>query len=167
NYRCQNNFKPQTPKQKSSIHTPNKRVSSMEPAASILTMVSRLDSSTVEFIHTSKFNTVSEGAKDLEAKVDWKELCSIAKTLGCVVSKDKVHAKSQSDYDKLLIFAAVRSTLKCKTAVSELSEVVLKLNGYDLNYWALQFKRAFWYEDHSQVTRVAKAFTVLFGLVSP
>jgi hypothetical protein len=139
----------------------------MEPAASILTMVMRKNSSTVEFIHTSKFNSISDGAKDLEAEVDWEELCSIAKRLGCFISDEKVRTKSQSEYDRLLIFAAVRPTLKSKDTISELSEVVLKLNGYDLNYWALQFKKAFWYEDHFKVARVAKAFNVLFGLTSP
>lgn len=139
----------------------------MESTASILTMIVRKNPSTVEFIHTSKFNSITEGAKDLEAEVNWKELCFISKRLGCQISTEKIYAKNQSDYDRLLIFAAVRPTLKHQTVVPDLSDIVLKLNGYDLNYWALQFKKAFWYEDNSQVARVAKAFNVLFGLTSP
>jgi hypothetical protein len=130
-------------------------------------MVVRKASSKAEFIHTSKFNSITEGAKDLEADVKWKELCFLAKRMGCNVSNDKVYAKNQSEYDRLLIFAAVRPTLEHKATVSDLSDVVLKLNGYDLNYWALQFKKAFWYEEHSQVARVAKSFSILFGLTSP
>ena len=139
----------------------------MESTASILTMVMRKNSSTVEFIHTSRFNSITEGAKDLEAKISWKELGFIGKRLGCKVSNDKVYAKNQSDYDRLLIFAAVRPTLKHHIKASDLSEVVLKLNGYDLNYWALQFKKAFWYEERSQIARVAKSFSILFGLTLP
>ena len=81
-------------------------------------------------------------------------------------SSDKImYAENQSDYDRLLIFSGVFPTLNSQTMISDLLDIVLKLNGYDLNYWALQFKKAFWYNDSSHIVRVAEAFTVLFGLI--
>jgi hypothetical protein len=136
-----------------------------EAVSGLSTAVTRENQSTVIFTQTSEFNSISDGARDLEAEIEWNEIKHMAKLLQCRVSKDVVQTRTQSDYDRLLVFAAAKSQVHSDRTV-DLSQIVLRLNGYDLNYWALQFKKMSWFEEPSEIARVAHAFCTLFGLVT-
>jgi hypothetical protein len=82
-------------------------------------------------------------------------------------TKEAVYPSNLESYHRLLVYCAARLGMKDRNLL-DLSSVSLGLNGYDLSYWALQFKRAFWsdFEDHTDsLPRIAASFRLLFGLV--
>jgi hypothetical protein len=128
-------------------------------------LIRRCNSSetTVEFLNSNRNNLSDLDSQDFNAKVSWKEVKRLAKSLSCNICKNKIYSTDPESYNKLLIFSALREhshNEKCFL----LFEIVTHLNGYDLSYWTIYFKRAFWKGDIDGIDRLSNAFKLFFGL---
>jgi len=101
------------------------------------------------------------------------ELIAIAKMLGCKVSKKKnwITTDSENAYFRLIVYAAVRQTLRSPYLTERLRKLVLD-EGFDTNawWWANTFMNKF--REGGKIRglgtralyRPAKAFKLIYGL---
>jgi hypothetical protein len=120
----------------------------------------------VEFSQVAEPDCNWPDFQDLRVNISWDEVKSLASCVKWERGKDTVYPSRLEDYHRLLVFCAARPGTSKKNSY-ELGMIVQHLNGYDLSYWALQFKRAFWYyynQGGDSLSRTAASFRTLFGL---
>ena len=100
---------------------------------------------------------------DLKAKVNVGELVRLAWKLGLDANGSSITVDSLDAYNRLLVYAAVRPFLDNG---AELALLVQNMNSWEASYWASVIREAWWAgEGQRGVSRVAKAFITLFGLM--
>ena len=138
---------------------------SIETATKLSSFAVKRGGSKVEFAQGSPFDAELEDFQDLRISVPWPEVRRLAQRIACRLSEDTIYPQTQETYNRLLIFSAVRS-VTAQSRIPDLVEVALGLNGYDITYWSMHFKRAFWSDtSESSLARTAMAFKYLFGLI--
>ena len=100
---------------------------------------------------------------ELSAVCPWSELVMLAEALGVRGAKGRSLRVNESAYKRLLVYAAVRQTLKSRGKVRELEEVVRSLDEYELHFWYSRFLSAA-EKGRLALYRPARAFKVLHGL---
>lgn len=137
----------------------------IETTTELSSFVVKRGTSEVEFAQGSPFDAALADFQDLRISVPWPEVKRLAHRIECRLSEDTIYPQTQEAYNRLLIFCAVRAVTP-QSRIPDLIEVVLGLNGYDITYWSMHFKRAFWSDtNESSLARTATAFKNLFGLV--
>lgn len=102
---------------------------------------------------------------DLKVKTRPPEILWLAENLGCLLGHRKVFASNLDIYNRLLIYACVRPTIKNAQKAANLAMLVLELNSYDAQYWASRFRELWWkHENYKLLLRAAKAFKLFFNL---
>ncbi|MEM3710057.1 MAG: hypothetical protein QXL46_04025 [Nitrososphaerales archaeon] len=118
-----------------------------------------------EFLWSSTPNNPIKGSVDLRVRFNPLELSWLASNLSCTIDNGSIIAPSLDIYNRLLIYASVRPTLRNNEKAKELALLVLDLNGWDAHYWASRFRELWWkYESYRCLLKVAKAFKLFFGL---
>jgi len=85
--------------------------------------------------------------------------------MGCSVNKDIVVIHNLDVYNRLIIYAWVRSTLRDPKAAKRLALLVMDINSWDALYWASRLRELYWNrEEYSKRLKLAKAFKLFFGL---
>lgn len=117
------------------------------------------------FIWSSTPNKPVKGSVDFTTRVDPSELLWMAEKLNCTVNGNRIMIKDIDSYNRLLLYSAVRSTIKDKLVAEDLAYLILNLSGYDAHYWASALRSVWWkYGDNRHVTRIAKAFKIFFNI---
>jgi len=99
---------------------------------------------------------------ELSAVCPWSELVLLAEALG-VRARNRSLRVGESVYKRLLVYAAVRQTLRSRARVGELEEVVRGLDEYELHFWYSKFLEAA-ERGRLALFRPARAFKVLHRL---
>ena len=120
---------------------------------------------TATFLWSSNLNSPLESAVDLKIKTWPKELFRIAKNLNCPIKNEEILLPNSDPYNRLLIYACVRPTVKNLEKARTLVMLILELNSWDALYWASRFRELWWeYKTHRRLLKVARAFKLFFGL---
>jgi len=98
------------------------------------------------------------------APCPWSEHVLLGERLaGRLLLRKRSMRVSDGLYKRLLVYAAVRGTLRSPSKVRELEEVVRNLEEYELHFWFTRFLMA--YENGlAAMRRPVRAFKVLHGL---
>jgi len=137
----------------------------IETTTELSSFVVRRGASQIEFAQGNPYDAALADFQDLRIDVAWPEVRRLANRIDCRISEDTIYPRTQEAYNRLLIFCAVRPVTP-QSRIPDLIEVVLGLNGYDITYWSMHFRRAFWSDSNeSSLDRTAKAFSHLFGLI--
>jgi len=116
------------------------------------------------FVWSSTPDNPSKSAVDLKVKMRPVEVLWLAEQLGCILRQRKVLASNLDIYNRLLIYACVRPTLKDAEKARSLASLVLELNSWDALYWASRFRELWWkHEKFMHLLKAAKAFKLFFG----
>jgi hypothetical protein len=125
----------------------------------------RVKGDRAEFIWSSTPDNPSGGSVDLRVRAEPSELIWLAKNMNCEFDERRILIPSLDAYNRMLLYSAVRSTLRRASDAGDLALLVLALNGYDAHYWASAVRAAWWkYERLRPIRRVARAFKLFFGL---
>ena len=117
-----------------------------------------------ELLQVCRFYPFTYSLKpELSAVCPWSELVMLAEALGVRGAKGRSLRVNESAYKRLLVYAAVRQTLKSRGKVRELEEVVRSLDEYELHFWYSRFLSAA-EKGRLALYRPARAFKVLHGL---
>lgn len=117
------------------------------------------------FIWSSTPRKPVKGSIDFVARVDVSELLWIAKSLNCTVNGGKILVPDIDSYNRLLLYSAVRPTVRDRSKAVDLALLILSLSVHDVHYWASAVRSVWWrYGRGSHVSRVARAFKVFFNL---
>ena len=120
---------------------------------------------TAIFLWTSSPETLLKSSVDLKVKIDWDELLWFAKTLNLPYKKNLIIFPSLDAYNRVLIYACVRSYLRSPKKARELAYLVLDFNSWEAFYWASSIREEWWISRSlRKLYRVAKAFKVMFNL---
>lgn len=119
----------------------------------------------VEFIWSSTPRRPVKGSVDLKVRVDPLELLWLAENLGCIAENGGLLVPSLDAYNRLLVYACVRPTIRRGVKARDLALLVLDLNSWDAHYWASRFRELWWrFGLYRPIMRVARAFKLFFGL---
>jgi hypothetical protein len=100
---------------------------------------------------------------ELSAACPWSELVLLAESLGERSVKGRSLRVSEGVYKRLLVYAAVRQTLRSRARARELEEVVKGLDEYELHFWYSKLLEAA-ERGRRALFRPARAFKVLHRL---
>jgi len=124
----------------------------------------RAHSKTVKFTWSSNPRKPLQGSTDLKAKVSFSELLKLAGEMGCHISGSEILPPSQDAYNRLLIYACVRTALKRPSEVLRLAEYISEMSDWDAQYWASAFRELWWSGPNLRSLRKAvRAFRLFFG----
>jgi len=117
------------------------------------------------FLWTAAPGKPLKSSVDLKVKMQPSEVMWLAENLGCLLGSGKVFASSLDIYNRLLIYACVRPTLKNLEKATSLAMLVLELNSWDALYWASRFRELWWkHEKYKRLLKAAKAFKLFFDM---
>jgi len=130
------------------------------------------------------FTTVNRRKKpnpEVEARCDPSELEVLAKELGegITLVKEKITAQSstpqlklimkvseEDKYEKLMIYAVVRQSMRNPLRANRLKDIVKDLGAYEAHFWASIFKEIFSRTtSRLELYRSARAFKTLYHLI--
>lgn len=127
--------------------------------------VVKLRGKTATFIWSSTPDNLLRNSVDLKVKINPSELRWLAKNLNCPMRDNKILLPNLDLYNRLLIYACIRSTLRSPDKVRSLATCVLELNSWDALYWASKFRELWWnYRKLRSLTSVVKAFKLFFNI---
>lgn len=126
----------------------------------------RIRGRTITFIWSSSPNKPLRSSIDLKIRnINPIELAWLAKRLNCIVSDDKIIIPDLNRYNRLLIYACVRMTIRNLEKTKKLAECVLEINSWDAHYWASKFREVWWNSWRIRnVFVIAKAFKLFFQI---
>ena len=131
----------------------------------LLTSFSIRIGKTLTFIWTSTPNNPLKSSVDLKTR-QIPELPWLAKNIGCQIQNNRILIPNLDTYNRLLIYACVRLSLRNRIRVKELRKLVFELNNLDAHYWASRLRELWWrHEKYRPLLKTVKAFKLFFGLV--
>jgi len=117
------------------------------------------------FLWSSTPGKSLKSSVDLKVKTRPTEVLWLAENLGCLFGHRKVFPSSLDIYNRLLIYACVRPTVRSIEKARSLATLVLELNSWDALYWASRFRELWWkHENYRHLLKAAKAFRLFFDL---
>lgn len=120
---------------------------------------------TAIFLWSSSINNPVESSIDLKIKARSEELIWLAKSLNSPIKKNEIPLSNLDSYNRLLIYACVRPTVKNIEKARMLATLILEINSWDAFYWASRFRELWWeYKSYRRLLKVARAFKLFFGL---
>ena len=125
----------------------------------------RLAGKTATFLWSSSPDAPLKSSVDLKVKSHVSEILWLAKNMGCPLNENLISVRNLDAYNRLIIYAWVRSTIKNPETAKRLASLVLDINSWDALYWASRLRELYWNrEKYSRRLRLAKAFKLFFGL---
>ncbi len=119
----------------------------------------------VRFIWSSTPRKPLRGSTDLRVGVSFSELLRVAKIMRCQVNGSEIYPLNQDAYNRLLIYACVRPTIKEPNKVLRLAECVAEMGGWDAHYWASAFREIWWLNgNYRSLRKVVRAFKFFFNI---
>jgi hypothetical protein len=120
-------------------------------------------SKNVKFTWSSNPRKPLRGSTDLKARIGFSELLKLAAKMGCQVNGSEILPPNQDAYNRLLIYACVRTALKKPSEVLKLANCVVEMNSWDAHYWASAFRRLWWSgTSYRNLRQAVKAFKLFF-----
>jgi len=120
---------------------------------------------TATFLWTSSPETLLKSSVDLKVRIDRDELLWFARTMNLPCKKNLIVFPNLDAYNRVLIYACVRSYLRSPRKARELAHLVLDFNSWEAFYWASSIREEWWMNRSvRKLYRVAKAFKVMFNL---
>jgi len=117
------------------------------------------------FLWSSTREQPLKSSVDLKVKMRPSEVLWLAESLGCLFERGKVFASNLDIYNRLLIYACVRPTVRSIDKARSLASLVPELNSWDALYWASRFRELWWkHEKYKRLLKAAKAFKLFFDL---
>jgi len=112
------------------------------------------------------FDSIFRGSNpDLKVKVEPRELIALAKNLGYTVSWGRIILPDLDAYNRLLLYAAVRPTIRSHLKAAELAMLIRGLTDWDAHYWASRLRELWWeHRSYRSLLKAVKAFKLFFGL---
>ncbi|RLG39155.1 hypothetical protein DRN79_00400 [Methanosarcinales archaeon] len=106
----------------------------------------------------------TKGSTDLKIR-QIPELAIIAKNMGCRIQNGRIFIPDLDIYNRLLIYACVRISMRSRIKIRDLATLVFELSSLDAHYWASRFRELWWkHEKYRPLLKTAKAFRLFFGL---
>ncbi len=120
---------------------------------------------TVKFIWSSNTEKPLKGSTDLKARVSFVELLKLAERIGCQVNGSEILPPNQDAYNRLLVYACVRTSVRKPSGVLRLVDCVVGMSGWDALYWASAFRRLWWSgPNYRGLRKAVKAFKFFFDV---
>ncbi|OYT46228.1 hypothetical protein B6U84_00855 [Candidatus Bathyarchaeota archaeon ex4484_40] len=120
---------------------------------------------TATFLWTSSPETLLRSSVDLKVRAEWDELLWLAETLNLPVKGNLIVFPSLDTYNRMLIYACVRKTLRSPKKARKLAYLILDLNSWEAFYWASCIRERWWrHRSVRRLYRIAKAFKTMFEL---
>jgi len=103
---------------------------------------------------------------DLKARINPKELVLLAKEFDAHIYSNKILVHDLDTYNRLLIYASVRSSLgKDPERIHKFREVIFDMTSWDAHYWASAFRELWWkYGKRNKLRNMIKAFMLFFEI---
>jgi hypothetical protein len=122
-------------------------------------------SKTVRFTWSSNPRKPLKGSTDLKTRVGFPELLKLAGKMGCQINGSEILPPNQDAYNRLLVYACVRTALKRPSEVLRLADWVVEMSGWDALYWASAFRKLWWSSpNHRSLRRAVRAFKLFFNI---
>uniref|UniRef100_A0A7C2P3G8 Uncharacterized protein n=1 Tax=candidate division WOR-3 bacterium TaxID=2052148 RepID=A0A7C2P3G8_UNCW3 len=117
------------------------------------------------FIWSSTPQTPLKSSIDLKTKINPNELFLLAKEFKSPIDNDKILVQGLEQYNRLLIYACVRPSLKKIESISKLQAQIFDMTGWDAHYWASAFRELWWKKGkYAELRRLVKAFKLFFEI---
>lgn len=117
------------------------------------------------FIWSSTPENPLKSSVDLKVRVQPSDLLWLAENLGCPIEDGKILTSHLDLYNRMLVYACVRSTVKSIETARNLAMLILELNSWDALYWASRFRELWWeHRKYRYILKAVRAFKLFFGL---
>ncbi|MGC9068908.1 MAG: hypothetical protein ACP5IZ_08025 [Thermoprotei archaeon] len=123
----------------------------------------RFRGSVATFVWSSSPKSSLKSSVDLKVRVNPKEIFWLARCLNCSFRDGIIFAPNFDVYNRLIIYAFVRPTIRSDDEAKELRDVVINMGYVDAFYWASKFREAWWNNgNYKSGLKLAKAFRLFF-----
>jgi len=117
------------------------------------------------FIWSSTPQKPLKSSIDLKTKINTDELLIIAKELSVPVEDNKIMVQNLELYNRLLIYACIRPSLRKAESICRLQEKIFDMTSWDAHYWASAFRELWWkHGKRAGLQNVVKAFRLFFEI---
>jgi hypothetical protein len=117
------------------------------------------------FIWSSTPQAPLKSSIDLKTKISPDELLLLAKEFNSPVDNGKILVQNLEQYNRLLIYACVRPSLKKTESIRNLQAQIFDMTSWDAHYWASAFRELWWKKGkHAELQRLVKAFKLFFEI---
>jgi hypothetical protein len=125
----------------------------------------RLTKNMATFIWSSTPQTPLKSSIDLKTRINPNELLLLAKEFSNPVDNGKIVVQNLEQYNRLLIYACVRPSLKKVESIRKLQAEIFDMTSWDAHYWASAFRELWWkHGKHAEIQRLVKAFKLFFEI---
>jgi len=125
----------------------------------------KLTKNKATFIWSSTPQTPSKSSIDLKAKINPDELLFLAKEFKLSVNNGNILLPNLEQYNRLLIYACVRPSLKKAESLHKLQDRIFDMTSWDAHYWASALRELWWkHGKRAGLQNVIKAFRLFFGI---
>ena len=130
-----------------------------------ISYVITFNGSKASFFWTSEPKKLVRALMDLQTKVSSRELLWLAENMSCIIRGKRIYAPSLDSYNRLIVYACVRPSLKDMEKAKHLAFQVLGMNSFDAHYWASKFREIWWnYERYRSLAKSVRAFKLFFNM---
>jgi hypothetical protein len=127
--------------------------------------VIRLKEKRATFLWSSIPEKPLKSSVDLKSETYPSEILFLAENLGCLIDGERLFAPNIDIYNRLLIYACVRKTIRNIEKARVLAMLVLDINDWDALYWASKFRELWWkHNRYRPLLKAIKAFKFFFDL---
>jgi hypothetical protein len=117
------------------------------------------------FIWSSTPQTPLKSSIDLKTRINPSELLFLAKEFNSPVDNGKIMVQNLEQYNRLLIYACVRPSLKEVESIRKLQAEIFDMTSWDAHYWASAFRELWWkHGKNAEIQRLVKAFKLFFEI---
>jgi hypothetical protein len=121
--------------------------------------------SKVSFFWTPEPKRLVRELMDLQVKVPFRELSWLAENMSCTIRGKRIYAQSLDCYNRLIVYACVRPSLKHPDKAKHLALHVLGMNNIDAHYWASRFREIWWgSRSFRPLMKPVRAFKLFFNI---
>ena len=125
----------------------------------------KLVSNKAIFIWSSTPLTPTKSSIDLETNINSNELLLLANELNNPTINGRIYVQNLEQYNRLLVYACVRPSLKKAEYILKLRELVLEMTSWDSHYWASAFRELWWkHGKRRKLQHLVKAFKLFFEI---
>jgi len=140
------------------------RITTLEEALQTKYQI-RLTKNRATFIWSSTPQTPLKSSIDLKTRINPNELLFLAKEFNSPVDNGKILVQNLEQYNRLLIYACVRPSLKKAESIRKLQAQIFDMTSWDAHYWASAFRELWWkHGKPAELQRLVKAFKLFFEI---
>ncbi|MEM1574084.1 MAG: hypothetical protein QXI49_07325 [Candidatus Methanomethylicaceae archaeon] len=125
----------------------------------------KINKNNIIFLWSSTPYAPLRSSIDLKIKINPNELFFLANDFNCQIKDNKIFIPNLELYNRLLIYACVRPSLKKTESIHKLSECIYNMTSWDAHYWASAFRELWWkYRKRRNLLKTIKGFKLFFGI---